>query len=384
MKKAMRKMIPAVIMLLISAMLVGTSTYAWFSMNKTVTVTGMSVKAKGNDNVTISTDDVTYNFSIDQTRTGNLKPASSIDGVDYYYTSTANVNSVNGAAKSAVYAAYNESTSQAHNDAGKTNYDADFNTNYGITSVTTTTVVYGYIDYQFYINATNSSGSASQYLIMDKCNLLYNNAVVDANIKAWRVAVFAKPYNRGTDSASHDEVSTTYLKSILKQDGAGYHTTGSAVNSTSSVAAVNAAIDDAVVIDNNVSSGYYKVTVRLWLEGEDTTCKNDTFATLDNNWTLDLSFSLTDSTTSGTNAVTAIGSAKATAAAEGATGTATLSGASASTYQWYTVTGNAAVDGATNATYTKTGTGSADYYCVVTTATGISYQTNSITLTVSE
>lgn len=43
MKKAMRKMIPAVIMLLISAMLVGTSTYAWFSMNREVTVTGMQV-----------------------------------------------------------------------------------------------------------------------------------------------------------------------------------------------------------------------------------------------------------------------------------------------------------------------------------------------------
>ena len=38
--KASKKIIYAVIMLLISAMLVGTTTYAWFSMNKTVTVTG--------------------------------------------------------------------------------------------------------------------------------------------------------------------------------------------------------------------------------------------------------------------------------------------------------------------------------------------------------
>ena len=54
MKKAMRKMIPAVIMLLISAMLVGTSTYAWFSMNRTVTVTGMQVQAKAEKSLVIS------------------------------------------------------------------------------------------------------------------------------------------------------------------------------------------------------------------------------------------------------------------------------------------------------------------------------------------
>jgi len=118
MKKAMRKMIPAVIMLLISAMLVGTSTYAWFSMNKTVTVTGMAVKARGNDNVTISIDDSTYDFSINETRTGNLKPASSVNGVSFFYTSTSNVNSVNGDAKSNTYVAYNESASQTHTAAG--------------------------------------------------------------------------------------------------------------------------------------------------------------------------------------------------------------------------------------------------------------------------
>lgn len=56
MKKAMRKLIPAVIMLLISAMLVGTSTYAWFSMNRTVTVTGMQVQAKAEKSLVISTD----------------------------------------------------------------------------------------------------------------------------------------------------------------------------------------------------------------------------------------------------------------------------------------------------------------------------------------
>lgn len=43
--KKFKKLIPALCMLLISAVLMGTSTYAWFSMNKTVTAGGMSVTA---------------------------------------------------------------------------------------------------------------------------------------------------------------------------------------------------------------------------------------------------------------------------------------------------------------------------------------------------
>lgn len=44
--KKFKKLIPAFCMLLISAVLMGTSTYAWFSMNTRVTATGMQVTAK--------------------------------------------------------------------------------------------------------------------------------------------------------------------------------------------------------------------------------------------------------------------------------------------------------------------------------------------------
>lgn len=49
MKKTMRKLIPAIVMMLIAASLLGTTTYAWFSMNTTVTVTGMQVEVKSDD-----------------------------------------------------------------------------------------------------------------------------------------------------------------------------------------------------------------------------------------------------------------------------------------------------------------------------------------------
>ncbi len=54
--KAMKKLIPAICLLLISAVLLGTSTYAWFSMNKTVTATGMQVKATSASSLVITND----------------------------------------------------------------------------------------------------------------------------------------------------------------------------------------------------------------------------------------------------------------------------------------------------------------------------------------
>ena len=50
---------------------------------------------------------------------------------------------------------------------------------------------------------------------------------------------------------------------------------------------------------------YHKVTVRLWLEGEDSTCTNSTFASLNSAYTLGLEFVLGGDET----AVTVIGSA---------------------------------------------------------------------------
>jgi hypothetical protein len=56
MKKLM-KLVPAFIMLLVSAILVSTATFAWFSMNTQVTATGMQVKATAEDGILIANVD---------------------------------------------------------------------------------------------------------------------------------------------------------------------------------------------------------------------------------------------------------------------------------------------------------------------------------------
>lgn len=69
--KKFKKLIPALCMLLVSAVLMGTSTYAWFSMNKTVHATGMTVTAKSNatylligDNADIATNKTGLNTTV--------------------------------------------------------------------------------------------------------------------------------------------------------------------------------------------------------------------------------------------------------------------------------------------------------------------------------
>ena len=57
--KKFRKLFPAFVLLLISAIMITTASYAWFSMNSQVTVTGMAVKTQVSDNLLIADDTIT-------------------------------------------------------------------------------------------------------------------------------------------------------------------------------------------------------------------------------------------------------------------------------------------------------------------------------------
>lgn len=298
MKKALRKLIPALVMLLIAAAFVGTSTYAWFSMNRIVDVTGMSVTTKVEDSLLIANTNAEANYvkSLTQTRVGKLRPVSTVDGVSFFYTNPANVKG-DGDANQEVYVAYSEavvadpSNALADTNAGKTNYDKAFNTAYGIdnaTTITTSNVLYGYIDYVFYIKATNTTGD-DEALKLTKLNLLYNNTQVTE--KAWRVAVFAQSATAGVEQTN--ALATTDCKALLTLSGAANRTTGEAVDSTSGTGTVTytSAAWSVASIDAGATA-YNKVTVRLWLEGEDSTCTNATFAQLTASYTLDVEFRL--------------------------------------------------------------------------------------------
>ena len=60
--KLSRRLIPAFAMLLVSAVLMSTASFAWFSMNTQVTATNISLTAKAPSSLTISTTSATQDF----------------------------------------------------------------------------------------------------------------------------------------------------------------------------------------------------------------------------------------------------------------------------------------------------------------------------------
>ncbi len=135
---------------------------------------------------------------------------------------------------------------------------------------------------------------------MTKCNLLKDWAAIDNTnktagvyvIRAWRAAVFFAPTSAGDTSETPETGTAT---SILTLPGATNFTTGQARNGSSHALAnvtYNTAANIADVGATAGTTAYYKVVVRLWLEGEDDTCNSATYAALNKEYTLDLEFQL--------------------------------------------------------------------------------------------
>jgi hypothetical protein len=356
-KGPMRKLIVAVMLLALStASLIG-STYAWFTMNKTVTVTGMQMKTVVQGNLLISDNNKEADYTtqqLSQTRAALLEPVSSVTGADssFFYT----VNALgNGDAVSDAYTPYDEDTALATgaidlvanastttagthpstSGAGKVNVDDNFNSAYGAANYATDAGTayynaYGYVDYVFYLKATGDA--TDQYIKMTKCNMLYNGSaianpaygsgdpVVGTNVdKAWRAAVFASEITGDTGVVTTSNAISGNLKAILTLSGAAnqsdtsgsnYAVSGAAAAPTAMTLGYNTWSDGTNNSIGSVANGttkYFKVTVRVWLEGEDTTCTSKTYAQLTNAWSLDCEFQLLNSAT----AVASIGSVAA-------------------------------------------------------------------------
>ena len=323
--KKTKIIIPALAMLLLSTAASVSGTVAWFSMNNSVTVTGMTVTTKVSSNLLIAETNLDANYSSDITQSinGLLEPASSINAVNFYWTAGTNV-AANGDAKTETYVEYDEDTTLSNTYAKKDKYDNEFIANYGFaaspaSAVTVTgespneiythNVCYGYVDYAFYLKATNSA-STSKNINLTKLALKYNGGAVSANDKAWRVGLMVQNATANTETstalASADVVSIFTLpgaenfdntpKAIGDNSGTGallplsYGVSSNSYNQAGTVASLASGV-----------SGYYKVTVRLWLEGEDKTCTNETYASLTESWTLDLAFEFATETAAVTN-----------------------------------------------------------------------------------
>lgn len=296
--KNRRKLLSSVAALLLSATMLGTSTYAWFTMNKEARITNMNLKVKTSNNLLISAtneNDGTYTTALTDNKYVLLEPTSTINGETFYYTldGAADGHKIHGPNTDNPYVLYSESAALSAEDeyADKDHYDAAFNNAYGIETANTSgqyNTAYGYYDYIVYLKA--SSVAANQDVVLNKCNLLYNGSAVTE--KAWRIAVFSQE-----TTAETQPTTLGNLVSIIALPNAENQQAGKSVNSTTTLESV-ANSGSEVKIDTMAANKvkYYKVVIRVWIEGEDKTCTSSIFNTKTEGYTLDLSFSIDENT----------------------------------------------------------------------------------------
>lgn len=324
-----KKLMPAAMMLAVSASMLGTSTYAWFTMNRTVTVTGMTMNTKVSENLLIADDtigstavkgDEYFNNSLVQLVDGLIEPVSTVNGKNFFYTAGTNVQG-NGAVLNKTWAAYTPSDTSGFASA------------YAL-SGGDATAAKGYVDYVYQLKAIN--GSTASEIRLTGLNLTYGGTG-DNGQKATRIAVFAENLGYKTGAAPSTNLiaskgtvddAAVVLKAIYTPTGAANFsfaegtlntvtTADTGVTGYDAVSATDARADVvynapfALTVGTNQTQ-YYKIVVRVWLEGEDTTCNNTTFMDLRDKWSVDMKWDFVATSDATKTKVTNIASAVST------------------------------------------------------------------------
>ena len=305
--------------------------YAWFTMNRTVTVTGMTMNTKVSENLLIADDtidstavkaDNLFNNSLVQLVDGLIEPVSTVNGKNFFYTAGTNVQG-NGAVLNKTWSAYDPSDTSGFADE------------YALTGADAAAAK-GYVDYVYQLKAIN--GSTASEIRLTGLNLTYGGTG-DNGQKATRIAVFAENLGYKTGAvpsanliASKGTVddAAVVLKAIYTPSSAANFsyaegtlttvtTDATGVTGYDAVSAIDRRADVVYNAPFTLSVGanqtqYYKIVVRVWLEGEDTTCNNTTFMDLRDKWSVDMKwdFVATSETAVAKASVTNIASAVST------------------------------------------------------------------------
>ena len=322
---AAKKIIPAVGMLALSATMLSTSTYAWFTMNKEVEMTGLNMTATVGEGMEISLAEVDGTTITAPSLTtpaddksdswgsavvvgdyyekiGLLNPAPSVDGVNLYDATDA----TNGGKKASNF----KSIDLTNNDniataTARTTLETD-------KAVTADEDSVGYcVDIPVHLRTNKKSGSGAKENgdIYCKINITPNSKSaegsalgtdVDTLYKAIRVAFI--PKTEGTDSVTNIFAvdSDCYGGDKVAVSGISTKTASTnLINSTDSTFVVNASeFAEGIGVDSGLNIpladgagqyGHLDFTVRVWLEGESTSCYNDKSG---QSWNIDLAFSL--------------------------------------------------------------------------------------------
>lgn len=252
--KTMKKLIPALAMLLVSAVLLGTSTFAWFSMNTSVKATGMQVQAKAEAGLVISNDaGGTYDATAASAKStvAQLYPGSTKDLSTWLHSVSTNPASAN--------------TQQSYTTGSAWAADPGYG---------------NYVVHDFYIRSSSAEELTITSLDVTSVTATVSSASPANNLsKALRVGV---KFDGSSNIKIYAPV-TGFTTTVSVQNEAGAYSSESSARTD--VTAVNGSTlfnDTSVTsLPNNTQQGKH-VYVYVWFEGEDAACiSNNIIASLE-------------------------------------------------------------------------------------------------------
>lgn len=284
-----KKLVAAVALLAISASSLIGSTYAWFTMNKEVSVTNMQVRALAEDGLLVNEaaapgntwDEEATAAQTASSKLSMLHPASTANGTTWYHAASTKYNDAADGTSGTVSSNLVNSAYETigtltpitamSTDTATAGTQAAFST----MGATATSAAGYYVHYTYYLKT-----SAQSTLTLDGTNMYVNIKSVTATI------------NDGAAAASADLDKSLRVGIKLNSEFYIYAPVAGYDDSYYVAAGTTATVPKAgnVVTKTDLASlpavtaNGTPVEVYLWYEGEDVNCKsaNATAATLDN------------------------------------------------------------------------------------------------------
>jgi len=297
---ARRKLIPAVGMLVVSAMMLSSSTYAWFTMSDNVSVTGMQLKATSDGglliiNETLADEDVNWKTSTTASHSGLSNDASPVS-LTFFPTSTSDASTwyynISDQFDNAAHYAdspYITVTATDSNNDGAYGLDAASQAN---AAGVKAPVGNYYLLNKFYIKSsgnalTNGSLNITQVKSAIKSGTTASDKATKLN-KSLRIAVVSgsqttifAPFASEDVSYSVNGNETATTAKHVGENGAVTVATGvSSIPANTAIRPANGATGDPAT----------EVKVYAYFEGEDTECKSSNTTNGFDELTLDLKF----------------------------------------------------------------------------------------------
>jgi hypothetical protein len=304
-KNNTKKLLGAVGMLSISAAMLVSSTFAWFTMNRTVTATSMQVQAKGEGGLLISEVGATGSsgwdneatFAVDGAEPVRLYPASTYNSAAWWHANSTTLDQEAGNTD-----ATTKSTYLSGNYTEITGYSTA-----SIGTATANSTALGTIHYQD-ADADNAYDNGEGYYMQYTYYLKTSadgttplgTAVGNQNVQIKVPAITAGSGSGELDKSLRVGVALDnyfyIFAPVSGYDGTYFVTTnaGGTANVAATVYAADTYVSTHLTSLDGITSAGIPVNVYVWFEGEDAACKSSNLtATLDQ---LDISveFKLTD------------------------------------------------------------------------------------------